>query len=140
MKTPEQIEAQVREAFAESGHFRACAFFDIRLDCIRVIARDCSILETRINEVFTVLEDNYYQESGKKRYVGFTIKGAAHFCKQHGFDISVPINIGELLDAILTSFPSKLAELAVDGIARPLVVEEEIERVDISGALPQPAH
>ena len=141
MKTTEEIAVQVREALAEyGGEFRPCAFFDVRLDCIRVVVRDCSILETRINEALTVLEDNYYQESGKRRYVGFTIKGAAYFCKHHGFDLSVPVNIGKLLDAILTSFPSKMAELAVDGIARPLAEEERIEKVDLSGALPQPAH
>ena len=138
MKTPEEIGDQVRDALAgESGKFRPCAFFDVRLDCIRVIVRDCSVLETRINEALTVLEDNYYLESGKRRYIGFTIKGAAHFCQRNGFDLSVPIDISKLLDAILANFPGRLAELAVDGIARPLVEDENIEHVDISGALPR---
>src|SRR5450432_3435060 len=90
MNTPEQISALVREVFAgASGEFRTCAFFDDRLDCIRVIARDCSVLETRINQSLTVLEDNYYQDSDRKhrQYVGFTIKGARYFCYEHGFDL-----------------------------------------------------
>jgi hypothetical protein len=140
MKTANEVGIQVRAALADSGDFRACVFFDVRLDCIRVIARDCSVLETRINEALTVLEDNYYHESGKKRYVGFTIKGAAHFCKEHGFDIAVPVNISQLLDVILAAFPGKMAELAVDGIARPLVEEQQIGPVDLSGALPQVAY
>jgi len=140
MKNADEIRAQVQSALAEhGGTFRPCAYFDVRLDCIRVVTRDCSIMETRINEVLTVLEDNYYQESNQRRYIGFTIKGAAHFCKERGLDISVPIDISELLDAILASFPSKMVELAVDGIARPIVEDERIDQVDLSGALPQPA-
>lgn len=140
MRTPDQIGTQVREAFAAgSGDFRPCAFFDVRLDCIRVIARDCSVLETRINETLTVLEDNYYQESAQKQYVGFTIKGARHFCNEHGFDLSAPINVSALLDAVLKAFPGLTVEFFVNAIARPLVAEEKIERVDMTGALPQPA-
>ncbi|MFZ3212373.1 MAG: hypothetical protein WA188_12745 [Terriglobales bacterium] len=134
MKTPEEISALVRETFAgATGEFRPCAFFDDRLDCIRVIARDCSVLETRINQNLTVLEDNYYQESDRTPYVGFTIKGARHFCSEHGFDLKYPINISELLDAILKAFPDLAVELFVNGIARPLVKEEKIERVEVSG-------
>jgi hypothetical protein len=134
MKTSEQIGAQVRGAFAgASGEFRPCAFFDDRLDCIRVVARDCSVLETRINQSLTVLEDNYYQESDRKQYVGFTIKGARHFCYEHGFDLNSPIDISKLLDAILKAFPELAVELFVNGIARPLVKEGKIERVEVSG-------
>lgn len=143
MNTPEQIGALVREAFkGASGEFRPCAFFDDRLDCIRVIARDCSVLETRINQSLTVLEDNYYQESDRKQYVGFTIKGARYFCYEHGFDLNSPIDISKLLDAVLKAFPELTVELFVNGIARPLVKEEKIERVEvsgISGPIPQPA-
>ena len=141
MKTPTQIGTQVREVFAvQSSEFRPCAFFDVRLDCIRVIARDCSVLETRINETLTVLEDNYYQESGQNQYVGFTIKGARHFCNQNGFDLSYPINVSALLDALLKRFPDLAVQFFVNGIARPLLKETKIDRVDVSGArgaLPQ---
>jgi hypothetical protein len=139
MKTPEEIAAQVKEAFGgKVGRFRPCAFFDDRLDCIRVIARDCSVLETRVNQYITVLEDNYYPESGEQRYVGFTIKGARHFCQQHNFDLSAPIEMSALLDAILASFPEVAVDFFVNLIARPLVEQEKIKRVDVSGALPQP--
>lgn len=130
-KTPE-ISELVRASFAGSTReFRPCAFFDARLDCIRVIARDCSVLETRINPTLTVLEDNYYQESGRKPYVGFTIKGARHFCAEHEFDLNAPINISELLDAILKAFPEVVVELFVNAVAKPLVKEGKIERVEI---------
>jgi hypothetical protein len=43
-----------------------------------------------------------------------------------------------LLDAILASFPEVAVELFVNLVAKPLVKEEKIKRVDVSGALPQP--
>jgi len=142
MKTPEDIRAGVQEVFAgPTGEFRPCAFFDDRLDCIRVIARDCSVLETRINPVLTVLEDNYFEEAHQKQYVGFTIKGARHFCAEHGFNLNAPINLSDLLDAILKAFPNVAVELFVNAIAKPLVKEEKIERVEIPGVSgPRPQH
>jgi hypothetical protein len=141
MRSPEEeIGALVRETFVgTSGEFRPCAFFDVRLDCIRVIARDCSVLETRINPYLTVLEDNYYQEAGRKQYVGFTVKGARYFCNKYGLSMSAPIEIGALLDAILKAFPDLAVEFFVNGIARPLVQEGKIETVDVSGASGRPA-
>ncbi|HEY2392490.1 MAG TPA: hypothetical protein VGK22_15045 [Candidatus Angelobacter sp.] len=139
MKTADEITSLVKETFGgKPGKFRSCAFFDDRLDCIRVIARDCSVLETRVNQFITILEDNY-SESGGKQYVGFTVKGARHFCKQHNFDLSAPIEMSALLDAILASFPEVAIQLFVNAIARPLVKEEKIKSVDVSGAMPQPA-
>ena len=78
----ETLAALVRGTFREeTGEFRPCAFFDEPLDCIRVMTRDCSVTETRVSDLMTVLEDNYYDPgSGGKRFVGFTIKGAKHFC------------------------------------------------------------
>jgi hypothetical protein len=119
--------------------FRPCAYFDERLDCIRVLARDCSVFETRLNKVLTVLEDNYYPATGAK-YVGFTIKGARYFCEQHKLDISTPVEISKLLDALLTTFPEPVVQIFVDGVARPLVDKEKIKKVDITGRQLQPAH
>jgi hypothetical protein len=117
--------------------FRPCAYFDDRLDCIRVLARDCSILETRINKVLTVLEDNYYQDTAK-RYVGFTVKGARHFCHEHGLDTSMPIDISKLLDAILATFPEPEVQMFVDLFARPLVKKEKLKKVDVPPSTTQP--
>lgn len=110
--------------------FRACAYYDDRLDCIRVVARDCSVLETRINKVLTVLEDNYYEESGK-RYVGFTVKGARHFCNEHGMNTSMPVSITKLLDALLATFPEPEVQMFVDLFARPLVKKERLNNVNV---------
>lgn len=128
----EKIDRNVKDAFGEGWKgFRPCAYFDERLDCIRVVTRDCSVLETRINPVLTLLEDNYHSESKGKRYVGFTIKGASHFCHQRGISLAAPVNIGKLLDAIAAQFPDTLVQLAVE-IAKPIVqADPEIEQITI---------
>ena len=137
MKTPEEIGQQVRDAFEKTGRFRPCAFFDQRLDCIRVVVRDCSILETRINKYLTLLEDNY-EVSGENRYVGFTIKGARHFCQEHGFDLSTPVDISKLLDSIVAIFPEPAVELSVRLVAKPLIKKEKFKKVSLPPLTSQP--
>jgi hypothetical protein len=142
MKTAEEIRANIREDFsADLGKFHSCAFFDDRLDCIRVIGSDCSVTETRVNGLITVLEANYPPE-GRRKCVGFTIKGARHFCKEHNLNLTTPIKISDLLDAILIAMPNVVVETFIDCLARPLVTEQKIEQVEpatVSGVLPQEA-
>ena len=139
---PNDLEALLKKTWpAEVGEFRPCAFCDDRLDCIRVIARDCSVLEERINDRLTVLLDNHYPNSpGSRKYVGFTVKGARHFCHDRGWDQEASITMTQLIDAILESSPEVVVEWFVDLVARPLVKEEKIDQVEISlRASPQPA-
>ena len=136
--TPEEkLALLVRKEFpAETGNFRPCAFFDEPLDCIRVIARDCSFTEIRVSDLLTVLADNYYPESGgrgKGKYMGFTIKGAKHICEQNQIKFTVAVRLTELLDAILSTSPELAVRIAVDCIARPLVEDQEIDQVNVSG-------
>jgi hypothetical protein len=132
MNRSEQLETLVRDAISSaSGEFRPCAFFDDRLDCIRVIARDCSVCEERVNNRLTVLVDNYHERPGRMKYVGFTIKGARHFCQEHGLDLTAPIKMTPLLDAILATWPDTAVMIFVDTIARPLVQQENIETVEM---------
>jgi len=137
MKTHEELAHLVRASFSGEGTaFRPCAFFDERLDCIRVIARDCSVLEERINDRVTVLMDNYFPGQGRRQYVGFTIKGAKHFCREQGWDSARSIKMTVLLDAILASFPELVVEWFVEKVAKPLIQEEKIEQLEIpEGAL-----
>lgn len=136
MKTAEDITKLVNTT-PGLLEFRPCAFFDERLDCIRVIAKDCSVKETRVNGLITVLEANYRQ-TGDRKCVGFTVKGARHFCQQQGLNLSAPIKVSDLLDAILKAMPDVIVETFVDNIARPLVRDEKIERVE-PAAIPDSA-
>ena len=137
METHVDIKQLVKDSFIdEQRAFRPCAFFDERLDCIRVIARDCSVLEERINDRVTVLIDNYYPEPGRRQYVGFTLKGAKHFCREQGWYSSRSIKMTAFLDALLATFPELVVEWFIEKVARPLTQEENIEQVEIpEGAL-----
>src|SRR5438477_5795605 len=127
MKTHEELKQLVKASFSGAeAAFRPCAFFDERLDCIRVIARNCSVLEERINERVTVLIDSYYPELGRRQYVGFTIKGAKHFCREQGWDSSRSIKMTALLDALLATFPELVVEWFIERVAKPLTQEEKI--------------
>lgn len=136
MSDIEKLSELVRRHSEGVAAFSPCAFYDDRLDCIRIIARDCSLLEERINDRITVLVDAHYPRPGMtadQRYVGFTIKGARHFCKENGL-ASGTIKVMELLDAVLKTCPEVVVQLVVEYIARPLVEQKKIEQVD----LPEP--
>src|SRR5688572_25199898 len=94
----QRIEAELSKLFSgEARGFRPFVIFDEHLDCIRVVTRDCSMTETRVNELLTILEDNY-PDRPEAKYVGFTIKGARHFCLDRGLKAEGPIRLAELLD------------------------------------------
>ena len=127
----DELKRLMAATFPEGQHdFRPCAFFDERLDCIRVIARDCSVYEERVSDRLTILVDNY-PGPGRREYVGFTLKGARHFCKQHGWDLTTSIKMSELIDAIVASCPEHVVQWAVNIVAKPIVYEAQIERVEI---------
>jgi len=134
--TPESVGEHVRAAFGGRPEFRPGAYFDEDLDCIRVRVRDCSVTEWRVSPQLTVLEDNYADEaSGRELYVGFTIKGARHFCREHGIDLSVPVKLSKLLDRILAESSEGAVRVTINKIAKPLV-EREKSLIDAEVYLP----
>jgi len=131
MENQEEITSLVKEAFTGgAGTFRPCAFFDDRLDCIRVITKDCSVLEERINDRITILLDLYAPKE-RKECIGFTLKGAYHLCQQHGWDKSRPIKMSQFLDAILASVPEKAVKVFIELVAKPLVEDKQINEIDM---------
>ena len=134
MTTPEErLGMLVKQAFSgQSKEFRRCAMFDAPLDCIRVIRRDCSVTEIRVNRYLTVLQDNHPASEAEK-YVGFTVKGAKHFCKTHDFDLNAPVRLVKLLDEIVARSPELAVRLVVDCIAKPAVgVDDSHDGLDLS--------
>lgn len=130
----DEVTRQVRSAFSDQqGEFRPYAIFDEALDCIRVITRDCSATEVRINNLITILEDNYPQ-AGLDLCVGFTIKGAKHFCSKNGVPFEKAVRLTDLLDAIVRVSPDALVRLVVSNIVRPLAKGNDVEVVDLEAA------
>ena len=117
------VADKVRSLFSDepSIEFKPFAMFDEPLDCIRVIVRECSITETRINSLLTVLEDNY-PEPEQQKYVGFTIKGARHFCISQKLPSSGAVSLTAILDQILKTFPEPVVDLCVNAVARTILM------------------
>ena len=121
--------------------FPPCAFYDDRLDCIRVISRDCSVIEDRLNSRITVLVDAHRSRRDEPEgleYVGFTIKGAWHFCQERGLAPGT-IKMTTLLDALLKAYPDVVVRLFVEHVAKPIVEQKKIDQVDIREAVTAPA-
>lgn len=132
-KSIEEATSSVREAFGERYGFRPCALFDEKLDCIRVIARDCSVTEIRIDEALTVLESNV---NGK--YVGFTIKGAKHFCKRHNLPLVGPVKLADLWTVSANSAatrPMSPAQENSPSKSSPAIEQAKKELLDTISAL-----
>ena len=119
--------------------FKPVAYYDDRLDCIRVIIRDCSISEFRVNEYLTLMQDNHPDKDTNPmdRYVGFTVKGIRDFFLRKLNHQAQSVEIPELLAQILSSLPQhmenfeakKLIEISVDvslSILKNNQVNEEV--------------
>jgi len=133
MDSRDELVASIREMFpTDAREFRPCAFFDSRLDCIRVFTRDCSSTEERINDRLTVLVDNYPAPDANK-FVGFTIKGVRHFCQEYGLGLKTSVRVTALLDALIASYPDAILEVVVNHIARPLI-DENMDEVELTDA------
>jgi hypothetical protein len=49
------------------------------------------------------------------------------------------INMAEVLDALVASFPGVVVQLFIDYVAKPLIQDERIEQVEIADREPEPA-
>jgi len=119
----------VRETLAPDGAFRAFALFDEALDCIRVVTRDCSVNEIRVDELLTLLEANH-PSAGKPELVGFTIKGIAHICETQGISPDAPWRLADFLDAIVANSKVPYVRYTVDADLRPLIEAARLEEVE----------
>jgi hypothetical protein len=134
MSDIEKLTELVHQHSEEDGIFSPSAFYDPYLDCIRIVARDCSALEERIGDRITVLVDPYHPRpgapQGQQEYVGFTIKGARHFCKQHNIPTGT-ISVTEILDRFLQTCPDEAVQFIVQHIAKPLVEKGKIMEIEL---------
>ncbi|MEE4349086.1 MAG: hypothetical protein V2J26_02550 [Pacificimonas sp.] len=99
------------------------AYYDAYADCIRVMIRDRSVTEERLDELFTVYRTNH-AEPFDPVHVGFCIKGVRHLFRQAGVGKNAELRLTEIFDmvtkqrprsivsAFLAAFPQK--ELVVD--------------------------
>lgn len=100
--------------------FRAFAFYDKHMDCIRIELRDCSMCERRLDEFVTVLYDNY-PEANQHDRAGLMIKGVKHLFKEVGLPVEGILRITLILDKLAQRYP----ELIQDEI-RKIVTDIEL--------------
>jgi len=124
-----QIEVEMRKLFRDSppGPFRPFAVFEERLDRIVVLTRDCSVTETRVNDVLVMLENNYPGD-GEERYVGFVIEGARGFLAACGFSADEPPRLQTILN-VLAGLPGSADHR--DTLAH-LLTEHRLDTIELS--------
>ncbi|HLQ25695.1 MAG TPA: hypothetical protein VK138_07375 [Acidiferrobacterales bacterium] len=141
----ENLEAKQTKALEDASafikshvvsSFKPVAYYDERLDCVRVITRDCSVTEFRINEYLTIAEDTH-SANLSDRYVGFTVKGIRHFMRALNKEPK-SLELTVLLDQVLAELPAympdvsarKLVEFAVN-IALWILDKSKIKKVEV---------
>lgn len=73
---PQDIGDNIRQLFGEDqDEFRPFAYFNVVLDRLGIITRDCSVLEIARGPLI-LFEDNYPEDGGQK-YVGIALDGAS---------------------------------------------------------------
>lgn len=112
------------------SEFKPIAYYDKHMDCIRVIARDCSITEHRIDGLFTIMEDNH-PSPGHNKYVGFTIKGIRYLFDKLGIHLDGVHRVADILQAIVTNNPEATVAIITDIILD--ATEQDLE-VDFAQA------
>lgn len=102
----QRLNELVREALGDNADkpFRPFAIYDGQLDRILVQIRDCSVTEKSINEVLTLLEDNYPEDS-EDRYAGLAVECARQFLIKHRFPYRGQIDPADIIDAIFIIYP-----------------------------------
>jgi len=123
-----EISDFVKKIMVDNGSegFKPVAYFDGPLDCVRVIVRDCSFTEVRINNLLTILEANYPQGNQPVEYVGFNIKGVRYLCQRHALGADGPLKLTAILNRILAESPEPLVKFAVS-VAFRLITDSNID-------------
>lgn len=112
--------------------FKPCASFDAHLDCIRVLTRDTSVCEMRLDESFSVFLDNMPVPGGAT-YVGFSVKGVNHMLNEFGLDTSASYKLADVLDAIVQHRPASMMRVMLDLLS----IEDEVKECELSFSAPE---
>jgi hypothetical protein len=107
MQTIELPDVQIPE------DFKPHAIFDVHLDCIRVLTRDTSVCEVRVDEFITMFRDNSPLPSGSQ-YVGFSLKGINHLMNEVGLSEDHSYTLAEIVDAIVKHRPASTMAIVLD--------------------------
>ena len=91
--------------------FEPVAYYDHHMDCIRIELRDCSFTEERIDEIVTLLEDNY-PAHGRSPIAGIMLKGVKHLFKELNLPLDGILSVTKIFDELVKKYP-QFAALAI---------------------------
>lgn len=80
--------------------FKPCAVYDMALDCIRVIARDCSVTEIKAGPLLVLNEANY-PNAGEMILAGFSVECARGYCTLKGLIKDGQVELHGVLNSLL---------------------------------------
>jgi hypothetical protein len=112
------------------AEFHPLAYYDKHLDCIRVLVKDCSSVEIRLDKTFTIYEANHAESL---EYVGFNIKGIRYFVEKLGLPTHGPLVIAQIIDGIVKDNPDACVELIQKRFSH--LLKEQIDVDDLEYAL-----
>ena len=121
----DELRALLGETYT-ANPFEPLAYYDDELDCIRVMAKDCSYTAERLNETFTILKDNYPDSGQYHSYVGFTIKGLKHLFTEMNLPFEGVYKLVDILDAIVSNYPDDSMR-GMATVLTSLVPDESLE-------------
>ncbi|MBI2669689.1 MAG: hypothetical protein HYX20_00875 [Candidatus Yanofskybacteria bacterium] len=126
----QRIREEIIKFFVDKSHepFQPFAAYCKHLDSIWVLVKDCSVTEKRVNDILTILEDNY-PEIEEEKCVGFVIEYACSFCLKHGLLPQQSVQLSAVLDAVAQYSPKDTAYM--DNIIRPLLKKYSLDSVTI---------
>lgn len=112
------------------GRFQPFASYDQSLDCIRVVVRDCSVTEFRINQWITVLHDN--DPTSEPSPIGFTMKGIRAQLSKNG-EMDGVVKLTELFDSLVKLAPTETM-LHIVSMLKKLTQQRGIDQVQLKQA------
>ena len=117
---PNPTEEQIRMGDLVRSHFPGgkvefspFALYPDTLDRIWVLTRDCSHTEVPVNEILTLMIDNYpaSREVQEDPCIGFAIESAYAVCKSLNLINGEFVDLHEVLSALLVQFPRSAVEI-----------------------------
>lgn len=101
-----QIALEIGKLVGRQGlrGFKPVAYYDFHMDCIRIELRDSSFSEERMNEVITLLEDNYPLPN-RQATAGIMVKGVKHFFTEVGLPLEGIVRVTNILDELVKKYP-----------------------------------
>ena len=91
-----------------TSSFSPFAYYDKDLDCIRVRIKDCSMIEKRMNRIFTIVIAAHSQQQDDP--VGFNIKGVRFLFNQLKLPKEGVVQLTAIIDKIVKVYPDSVAK------------------------------